>query len=122
MSDALDTATVSVATVSGAATLTAAQVLSGIVFHASGAGAALNTPSAADIVAALGGAMSGTGVRVHIRNTGAGSSTLTAGAGVTLSGTAATATLNAKTWVFVVTSNVVGSEAVTAYSLGSTVF
>jgi hypothetical protein len=96
--------------------------MSGMVLHASGAGASLNTPSAADIVSALGGAIIGTGVRLHIRNTGAGASTLSAGSGVTLSGTAATATLNAKTWVFVVTNNVVGSEAVTAYSLGSTVF
>lgn len=117
-----DTAVVNVVTVTGAVTLTAAQVMGGMVAHAAGAGANLATPTAAEIVAALGGASVGTAVRLHIRNTGAGASTLTAGAGVTLSGTAATATLNAKTWLFVVTNNIIGSEAVTAYSLGSSVF
>lgn len=117
-----DTSVVTAATVTGAVTLTAAQVMGGMVIHAAGAGANLATPSAAEIVAALGGASAGTSVRLHIRNTGAGSSTLTAGAGVTLSGTAATATLNAKSWLFVVTSNIIGSETVTAYSLGTSVF
>lgn len=122
LSPAPDTTQISVATINGAASLTAAQVIGGLVLHASGAGAALGTPSAANIVAAIGNAPVGTAVRCHIRNTGAGASTLLAATGITISGTAATATLNAKTWLFVVTNNIIGSEAVTVYSLGSTVF
>ena len=108
-------------TVTNAGTLTAAQCLGGLVFHA-GTGGALTTPTAALLVAAMPGCTVGTAFEVNVRVTSASTSTLTAGTGVTLSGTAATATLNTKAWVFVVTNNVVGAEAVTAYSLGTMVF
>jgi len=112
---------VTLATVTNAGTLTAAQCLGSLVFHA-GTGGALTTPTAAQLVAAMPGCTVGTAFNLRVRVTSASTSTLTAGTGVTLSGTAATATLNAKTWLFVVTNNVVGAEAVTAYSAGSSVF
>ena len=108
-------------TVTNAGTLTAAQCLGGLVFHA-GTGGALTTPTAAQLVAAMPGCTVGTGLTLRVRVTSASTSTLTAGTSVTLSGTAATVTLNTKTWMFVVTNNVVGAEAVTAYSLGTSVF
>lgn len=112
---------VTLATVTNAGTLTAAQCLGALVFHA-GTGGALTTPTAAQLVAAMPGCTVGTAFNLRVRTTSASTSTLTGGTGVTLSGTAATATLNTKTWTFVVTSNLIGSEAVTAYSLGSSVF
>jgi hypothetical protein len=109
-------------TVTNAGTLTAAQCLAGLVFHA-GTGGALTTPTAAQLIAAMPGCMVGTAFIMNVRTTTSGStSTLTAGTGVTLSGTAATATLNSKAWMVVVTSNLIGSEAVTMYSLGTSVY
>lgn len=112
---------ISLSTVTNAGTLTAAQCLAGLVFHA-GTGGALTTPTAAQLVAAMPGCTVGTAFIMNVRTTSASTSTLTAGTGVTLSGTAATATLNSKAWMVVVTVNLIGSEAVTMYSLGTTVF
>ena len=112
---------IALSTVTNAGTLTAAQCLAGLVFHA-GTGGALTTPTAAQLVAAMPGCTVGTAIIMNVRTTSASTSTLTAGTGVTLSGTAATATLNSKAWMVVVTVNLIGSEAVTMYSLGTTVF
>lgn len=112
---------IALSTVTNAGTLTAAQCLAGLVFHA-GTGGALTTPTAAQLVAAMPGCTVGTAFIMNVRTTSASTSTLTAGTGVTLSGTAATATLNSKAWMVVVTVNLIGSEAVTMYSLGTTVF
>ena len=108
-------------TVTSAGTLTAAQCLAGLVFHA-GTGGALTTPTAAHLVAAMPGCTVGTAFIMNVRTTSTSTSTLTAGTGVTLSGTAATATLNSKAWMVVVTDNLIGSEAVTMYSLGTAVY
>lgn len=112
-------------TVSGTATYTEAQVLGGLVLHDCGGGAATGTTgTAAAIVAALSGAAIGSSFDVHVRNTSDAAETLTVagGTGVTVSGTATVAQNNAKTFRFVVTDAQAGSEAVTAYSLGSVVF
>jgi hypothetical protein len=108
-------------TVTNAGTLTAAQCLGGLVIHA-GTGGALTTPTAAQLVAAMPGCTVGTSFVMNVRVSSGSTSTLTAGTNVTISGTAATATLNAKQWLVVVTSNTIGSEAVAMYSLGSSVF
>lgn len=112
---------VTVTTVTNAGVLTAAQALGGMVDHA-GTGGNLTTPSAAALVAAMPGCTVGTAFDVVVRVTSGSTSTLVAGAGITISGTASTATLNSKIWRFVVTDNRVGSEAVTARSLGFSVF
>jgi hypothetical protein len=64
----------------------------------------------------------GTSFIMNVRVSSGSTSTLTAGTGVTINGTAATATLNTKPWLVYVTSNTIGSEAVIMYSLGSSVF
>lgn len=107
------------ATVSGVVTMTAAQATGGMVQH--NVGGNLTTPTAAAIVAALPGCTVGTAFDCNVR--AAGASTLVAGAGVTISAlsTALTAAGSCKTWRFVVTNNLVGSEAVTVYSMGTAV-
>jgi len=82
------------------------------------------TPTAAQIVAAYPDCNVGFSFDVHIRNTAdaAETITLTAGTGVTISGTATIAQNNAKTFRCVVTNITIGSQAVTAYSLGTVVF
>ena len=96
-------------------------VLGGFVQHVS-AGGVLDTPSAADLVAAMPGCVVGTGFYFLIKANSAGASVLTANTGVTISGTAATAPGNSKTWLVVVTSNRIGAEAITMYSLGENSF
>jgi hypothetical protein len=112
---------VTILTVTNAGVLTASQALGGMVVHA-GTSGNLTTPLAADLVAAMPGCTVGTAFSLHVRNSGSATSTLVAGTGVTISGTATTATLNCKDWLFVVTDNRLGSEAVTAYSQGTSVF
>lgn len=108
-------------TATNAGTLSAADCLGGLVFHA-GTGGVLTTPTAAQLVAAMPGCTVGTAFIMNVRVTSASTSTLTAGTGVTLSGTAATASLNTKAWMVVVTGNLIGSESVTMHSLGTSVF
>jgi hypothetical protein len=117
----------------GAVTYTVAQFLGGLILRdCNGAGRADVTPTAAAIIAALfpdglplledgsGSALTGQAFRVHIRNTtgGAFTITLTAGTGVTISGTATIAQNNAKDFLVVIT----GATTVTIYSLGTVVF
>jgi hypothetical protein len=111
----------SVATVTDAGSFSADQALGGMIIH-NGTSGNLTTPTAAAIVAKLAGVPVETAFDVHVRNAGSASSTLVAGSGVTISGTAATSAGSCKTWRFTVTSNVLGSETVTCYSLGTSVF
>jgi hypothetical protein len=88
-----------------------------------GAGRSDVTPTATDLLAALEGkAAVGQGFRFTIRNTAdaAETITLTAGTGVTLSGTMTIAQNNSKDFLAVVTG--IGTPAVTIYSLGTVVF
>jgi hypothetical protein len=110
-----------VTTVTNAGSFTAAQALAGMIIH-DGTSGNLTTPSAAAVMALMPGVAVGTAFDVHVRNNGSATSTLVAGSGVTLDGTADTADGSCKTWRFTVSNNALGSEAITCYSLGESVF
>jgi len=121
---AYPTVTPTVNAVAAAVTYTAAEILSGLLLRDALSSARADLlPTAAAIVAAINGCQVGTSFRTWIRNTGAGagSITLTTNTGLTLSGTVAIVFQQQKELLFVVTNNVVGSEAVTVYSLGASV-
>ncbi len=111
---------------SGSATMTTGPMLGGMLLHdPSGAVAALTTPTAALIVAALGdAAIKGVAFKFGLRNTGSGGEviSLVAGAGVTLSPTTLEVDADEIINLLVRLDNVVaGSEAVTIYGLGFSV-
>lgn len=103
---------------------TAAQALGGLILRDPNGGARTDTlPSAADIIAALGGAdvvPVGMSAQLHIRNTADAAETLSvaAGTGVTLAGDGDIAQNNGKDFLIVVMS----SSAVTVYAKGSVDF
>jgi hypothetical protein len=108
----------------GARTYTAAELVGGLILRdPAGAGRSDVTPTAAQIVGALTGAIATSSFEFIIRNTAdaAETITLTAGAGVTLSGTMTIAQNNSKRFLAVVTNAGSGTEAVTIYSLGTVV-
>lgn len=123
--------TVSTITTAGAVTYTAAQILGGFILRdPNGAGRSDVMPTAALLLAAVEGAQykptptsgnQSTGFEFTIRNTAdAGETiTLTAGTGVTISGTATIAQNNSKRFLVVFTNTTAGSEAYTVYSLGT---
>jgi hypothetical protein len=116
---------VSVASVStaGNATLTAAQILGGLILRDGGsANRTDTTPTAAQLVAAAVGVQLATGFEFVIRNAQAATYTLTlaAGTGVTLSPTTITIAPGTGKQFLAVFNNVTsGTEAVTIYSLTS---
>jgi len=74
----------------GSKTLTAAQIMTGIILHDTSSGAATDTlDTAANIIPAIEGAAVGSTIRFLIRNTSAGAGTITvaAGTGGTAKGT-----------------------------------
>lgn len=89
----------------GAQVATAAQMVGGIITHAAaGAPDTLTVDTAANIIANAGvGATVGTSFEFTVVNTGAGSSDLTAAAGVTLTGAVRVATGTSGSWQCVVT-------------------
>lgn len=101
---------------------TVAQVLGGLITRAGNGAARTDTlPNAADLVAAINGAMVGSSFELVIRNNSATAVaiTLAAGAGGTLDPAVTTiAQNNAKTYSFVFTSVTAGSEAYVCKSLG----
>ena len=113
-----------VTTNAGAQTLTTTELLGGLILNDPGGTSDVTTPTAAAIVGAMSNPRAGSAFLVHIRNTGGVGETtdLVGGTSVTVSGTAGIAQNNAKSFLFVVTSVVSGSEAITAYSLGTVVF
>lgn len=108
----------------GARTYTAAEIIGGLILRDCAGGSRSDvTPTAALIVAGLPGAIVSSCFEFTIRNTSdaAETITVTAGAGVTLSGTMTIAQNNSKRFL-VVCDNVTGAaEAVTIYSLGTVV-
>lgn len=108
----------------GARTYTAAELLGGLILR-DPAGAARNdvTPTAALIVAGLPGAVVGTSFEFTIRNDADEDEaiTVTAGAGVTLSGTMTIAQNNSKRFLCRLDNVTAAAEAVTIYSLGTVV-
>jgi hypothetical protein len=120
----IDFATVTTDSTAGARTYTAAELIGGLILRdPNGAGRSDVTPTAALILAAFnGGAKVGTAFEFTIRNTAdaAETITLTAGTGVTLSGTMTIAQSNSKRFLAVVTG-IDANAAVTIYSLGTVV-
>lgn len=114
--------TVSTLATAGVETYTAAQLLGGLILRdPNGAGRNDVTPTAAQIVAAIAGAAVGHSFEFTIRNTAdaAETITVTAGAGVTLSGTMTIAQNNTKRFLAVLTNVGSTTEAVTIYSIGT---
>jgi|688.fasta_scaffold285678_2 hypothetical protein len=107
----------------GAVTYTAAQLKTGMILRdPNGAARADLFPTAADLLAAVPGAIVGTSFIVTIRNTAdaAETITMTTNTGLTLSGTMTIAQNEQKS--FLVTFTNVGTAAVTIYSMGSVTF
>lgn len=107
-----------------ALTLTPGQVLGGIILRDPAGLARTDTlPTAALLVAAIPGAMIGTSFMLLIRNDADAAETITvaAGTGGTISGTATIAQSNSKLFLIRITGTAPGSEAYTAYSLGTVV-
>lgn len=119
----------SVSTLSTAAalTLTAAQILGGLILRDPAGGARTDTlPTAALLLAAIQNEANfgtGTSFEFTIRNTADAAETITvaAGTGGTTSGTMTIAQNNSKRFVVVFTNTSSGSEAYTVYSLGTVV-
>ncbi len=108
----------------GPQTYTAGDFIGGMILRSIAAAQNDVTPAAAQLVAAIAGCIVGSSFRVVIRNTAAGAYaiTLTAGAGVTISGTATIGQNASKEFLAIVTDATPGAEAVTLYSLGTSVF
>lgn len=115
-------ATVTTSSTAGAVTYTAAQIIGGLILRdPNGAGRSDVTPTATLIVNEIAACKVGSSFEFTIRNTAdaAETITVTAGTGVTLSGTMTIAQNNSKRFLVVVTA--VSSPAVTVYSLGTLV-
>lgn len=114
--------TVTTKTTAGAVTYSAAELVGGLILRdPNGASRSDVTPTAAQIVGAVTAAIATSSFEVIIRNDAdaAETITLTAGAGVTLSGTMTIAQNNSKRFLAVITDAGSGTEAVTIYSLGT---
>ena len=120
--------TYTLSTITGtSATLTYAQVLGGMIFWDTSSGAVNATlPTAALLVPQIEGAEVGSVVRLLIRNTsvGAGSITLVAGTGCTLSGTSASTVIAYLTQTeYLIRVTAVGATPTyTVYGLGNVTF
>jgi hypothetical protein len=114
--------TVTIDATGGVRTYTAAELIGGLILRdPAGGNRADVSPAAADVVAGIPGAIVGSSFEFTIRNTAdaAETITVTAGAGVTLSGTMTIAQNNSKRFLAVCTNVTGGAEAVTIYSLGT---
>jgi hypothetical protein len=114
------TATVA-STGSGVITLTAAQLLSGLLFVDCQDAQSATSPTAALLCEAIPG-VTGTaqntgpcGFRFQIKNTGDSTLTLIAGTGATVTGTATVLTAELKEFNVVITNSAAGSEAYVVY-------
>jgi hypothetical protein len=84
-------------TKTAAATLTAAELTSGIIVY-SGASASLTLPTVADTEVLVSSAKVNSSFEVNFINTGAGTLTIAVGTGWTLVGTVTSATLTSAAW------------------------
>ena len=115
--------TVSTVATKTAVTLTAAQVLGGMILQDPSGGAVTTTlPTAALLKAALPGVAAGTAFEFTIRNTADGNEAITvaAGTGGSTSGTMTIAQNNSKRFLLIFTATG-GTPAYTVYSLGTVV-
>lgn len=112
-----------VSTIAAAATvtLTARQMLGGMILHnADAGGTATTTATAAELVAAYNGVTTNSSALLIIRNTGgAGTITISGGTGVTFGDTDTVATGDTGIYLLSFTNTVPGSEAVTMYTIAS---
>ena len=116
--------TVTTKTTAGVVTYTAAELIGGLILRdPAGAHRSDVSPTAALIVAGFAGGIVGSSFEFTIRNDAdaAETITLTAGAGVTLSGTMTIAQNNSKRFLCRLDNVGSGTEAVTIYSLGTVV-
>jgi len=125
----IDFTTVSSPATAGNVTYTAAQLLGGLILRNTNGGNRSDvSPTAAQLVAALSSMgrkpVVGNSFIFTIRNTAGAAETitLTAGTGVTLSGTMTIAQNNSKDFEVVFTDVRDGNAAVTIYSLGTSTF
>ena len=117
--------TPSTLTTAGAITLTAAQILGGLILRdPNGAARTDVLPTAALLVAAIPGAEVGTSFVFYVRNDADAAETITVdpGTGGTASGTKTVAQSNLKAFLVRITNITPGSEAYTYYSLGTVTF
>jgi hypothetical protein len=105
-----------------AATLTSPQLLQGFIIYNAAGAANITLPTASDLANNIQGVMVGTSFEFEVRSAGAGAATVVAGAGGTISGTAAVATLNSKTFLMNFTNVTLGQEAYTVYTKGGAAF
>ncbi len=122
---AKETATVTTDATAGARTYTAAELYGKLILRDPAGGNRSDvTPTAAAIVAAVPGAVVGSCFEFSIRNTAdaAETLTLTAGTGVTLSGTMTVAQNYCKRFLVRLDNVEAGTEAVTIYSLGTRIW
>ena len=108
-------------TLTATAVLTSPQALSGLIIY-NGAAGNLTLPSASDLCNNIQGCMVGSSFEVMVKATGAGTATVVAGTGGTISGTATVATANIRTFLVNFTNVTIGSEAYTVYSEGTAPF
>ena len=108
-----------VSTIDGAATLTTAQLINGLILSTPTAARTFTSPTATEILTALDNSQIGASFDFAIRNTSAGAYaiTLAGGTGVTVVGTATTAQNVASTFRCVVTA--VDTPAVSLYRIGT---
>jgi hypothetical protein len=117
---------ITLTTAGGVVTLTAAQLLTGLLTCDCQDAQTMTTPTAALIVAAFNGPMVGLSFDVDVINYGATTLTIGLGTGVTkatiagVSSVLTLVTLAAKRLTFVLTNVTAGSEAVSVYAFGST--
>jgi hypothetical protein len=106
----------------GGITITAAQIVNGILSHNPTGPATDTTDTATNIAAQIPGCLTGSAFNFFLRNTSGGANTITVagGTGVTVTGTATIAQNNVRSFLGVVTNCT--SAAVTFYSLGTTAF
>jgi hypothetical protein len=104
-----------------ATTLTYTDVLSGFITSSNGSAQTLTLPTAALLVPQIEGAQVGSAIRFFVKELGAGTATVAAGTGGTVTGTATIATLNIKEFLLVVTA-VGDTPTYTCYSLGTSVY
>jgi hypothetical protein len=108
-----------VSTIDAAATLTTAQTINGLILSTPTAARAHTTPTATELLTALDNKFVGASFELNYRNTSAGAYaiTLTAGTGVTVTGTATVAQNATATFLAVVTD--VATPAITFYRVGT---
>jgi hypothetical protein len=117
--------TVTTLTTASNLTLTAAQILGGLILRDPNAAGRTDTlPTAALLVAAIPGCQIGSAFEFTIRNDSGGANTITvaAGSGGTTKGTMTVAQNNMKRFAVVMTAVATGSETYDVYSLGTVVF